>query len=165
MSSETGACFWQEDDKLILFVSGRITANEAYDMYQQLEDWMRDHEGSTLFIDMDDTSYIDSTTIGTLIKLHKAQKASKGEFFLCNLSESVHEVIHKTKLDRYFTIIENDMLHEIEEGARRRMPMRSRGELNAAFVLDAHNDILEVAPEMKEKFAGLISVLRAQVDR
>lgn len=164
MSSDTGVYFWQEDDKLILFVSGRVTANEAYDIYQQLEGWMRDHTESTLVVDMDHTSYIDSTTIGTLIKLHKTQKAADGEFYLCNLSEPVYDVIHKTKLDRYFTILENETLHEIEESARSRMPLHSGRDLNAAFVLDAHNDILEVAPEMRSKFEGLIAVLREQVD-
>jgi hypothetical protein len=45
------------------------------------------------------------------------------------------------------------------------MPITGQGDLNAAFVLDAHNDICEVVPEMKPQFAGLIDILEQQIAR
>lgn len=163
MTSDTGVYFWQEDDKLILFVFGRITANEAYSIYQQLDGWLSEHAGGTVFVDLDHTNYIDSTTVGTLIRLHKHQRSENGGFYLCNLSPQVRDVIEKTKLDRYFSILENSELHDLDERALGQMPLHDDGRPDAAFVLDAHNDICEVAPEMKPKFEGLLSVLRRQI--
>lgn len=162
MPSDAGMYFWRAGDELILFVTGRVTATEAYAMYQHVEDWLREHPHGSVFVDLDQTNYIDSTTIGTLIRLHKQQHSAGGLFCLCNLSGPVAEIIEKTKLSRYFDIIENDTLHSIEHEYLEQLP-RSRGkDVDSAFVLDAHNDICQVRPELTPKFESLISVLRQQ---
>jgi anti-anti-sigma factor len=165
MNTDTGVHFLQDGDRLILFVFGRITANEAYALYHQLHVWLAEHTAGTVFVDMDHTTYIDSTTVGTLIKLHKQQRSGPGGFYLCNLSPQVRDVIEKTKLDRYFSIIENADLHQLEQRALEQMPVTGTGDLSAAFVLDAHNDICEVVPEMKPQFAGLIDILEQQLNQ
>lgn len=162
MASEAGIFFWHTDDQLVLFVSGRVTATEAYALYHHLDQWLQDHQQASVFVDLDDTSYIDSTTIGTLIRLHKERAAAGGQLVLCNLSPSVYDIISKTKLTRYFTIIEDDTLHSIEHEYLERMSHPQVGDIDSSFVLDAHNDICAVRPELTEKFEGLLRVLRQQ---
>mgnify|MGYP006273873347 CR=1 FL=1 len=165
MSSDTGMYFWRSGEQLFLFVAGRVTATEAYAMYRHVEGWVSDHPQSSIFVDLDHTDYIDSTTIGTLIRLHKQQRAAGGEFYLCNLSASVADIIAKTKLTGYFDILENDALHSIEQESLQRMPKHDGHDVDSSFVLDAHNDICRVRPELTPKFEGLISVLRRQVGK
>jgi len=129
-------------------------------MYRQVEEWTNDHPQSSVFIDLDNASYVDSTTIGTLIRLHKQQRAEGGALCLCNLSPAVANVIDKTKLTSYFTIIEDDTLREIEKNYLETMPRHQGSDVDSSFVLDAHNDICEVRPELKAEFEGLISALK-----
>jgi hypothetical protein len=56
MYTSTGVHFLQDGDRLILFVFGRVTANEAYALYQQLATWLGDHATGTVFVDMDHTN-------------------------------------------------------------------------------------------------------------
>ena len=164
MGTDTGVYFWHDDDEIILFVTGRMTATEAYAMYRHLEPWLSEHDGGTVFLDLDQTIYMDSTTVGTLIKIHKEQKTRCGRFFLCNPSDPVRDIIRKTKLDRYFSIIDNTQLRDLERSAIKRMPIHEGPTVDGAFVLEAHNDICEVAPEMKPQFQGVISLLRRQLE-
>tara|TARA_B100000614_G_C14555545_1_gene495399 strand:- start:1358 stop:1843 length:486 start_codon:yes stop_codon:yes gene_type:complete len=154
--------FWRAGDELVLFVTGRVTATEAYSMYRHVEGWLEEHPHGSVFVDLDQTNYIDSTTIGTLIRLHKQQRAAGGGFCLCNLSPAVADIIEKTKLTRYFRIIENDALHSIEHDYLERMPRHDGRDVESSFVLDAHNDICRVRPELAPKFEGLMKVLREQ---
>jgi anti-anti-sigma factor len=160
MASDAGMYFWCNDGELFLFITGRVTATEAYSMYRHVEEWTQEHQQSSVFIDLDNTTYIDSTTIGTLIRLHKQQRSDGGMLALCNLSEAVASVIDKTKLTSYFNIIENEDLHEIEQNYLKRMPRHHGRDVDSSFVLDAHNDICQVRPELKPTFEGLISTLK-----
>ena len=82
MPSDAGMYFWRAGDELVLFVTGRVTATEAYSMYRHVEGWLEEHPHGSVFVDLDQTNYIDSTTIGTLIRLHKQQRAAGGGFCL-----------------------------------------------------------------------------------
>lgn len=164
MPDDTGLYFWRGDDELVLFVGGRVTATEAYTLYHHLESWLTDHPEGTVYLDLDGTRYIDSTTIGTFIRLHKQRLERGGALYLCNLSHQVAEVIRQTKLTRYFRIIENASLREFDQSVLRALPTHADTSLDASFVLDAHNDICAVRPELESTFSGLLTVLRAQVD-
>ena len=163
MSTDVGMYFWRKGDELFLFVSGRITATEAYSMYHHVAEWIERNPCRSIFVDLDRTEYMDSTTIGTLIRLHKQQRSVGGEFFLCNLSPAVAEVIEKTKLSRYFSIIENEVLHDLEDEFLEKLPDHEGGDVDSSFVLDAHNDICKVRPELTPQFEVLLGVLRRQV--
>lgn len=162
MSSDAGIFFWRSDEQLVLFVSGRVTATEAYALYHHLAQWLSAHQHARVFIDLDHTTYIDSTTIGTFIRLHKERLAAGGQLVLCNLSPVVRDIVTKTKLAGYFNIIEDDTLHAIEENYLEQMSHAAGADLDSSFVLDAHNDLCQVRPELTEKFEGLMRVLRQQ---
>lgn len=160
MASNAGMYFWRNEGELFLFITGRVTATEAYSLYRHVDEWTHEHPQSSVFIDLDNTTYIDSTTIGTLIRLHKQQRSDGGTLALCNLSDSVANVIDKTKLTNYFTIIEDENLHHVEEQFLEHMPRHSGHDVDSSFVLDAHNDICRVRPELTPAFEGLIAALK-----
>lgn len=162
MDGDTGLYFWNDGDRLVLFLTGRVTANEAYALYQHVEPWLEDHPTGTVIADFEGTHYIDSTTIGTLIRLHKRQKRRGGAFILCNLSRQVEEIIRKTKLLRYFRVVQDEALRSLEHDAFERMPRRAEESVDSCFVLDAHNDICRVVPELRPRFEKLMSMLAAE---
>ncbi len=159
MKHDTGMYYWNDGERLVLFLTGRITANEAYLLYQHVAPWLEDHPSGMVIADMDATNYIDSTTIGTLIRLHKDRRRRGGAFVLCNLSDAVEDIIRKTKLIRYFTVITDEALRNLEHTAYEQMPRRSDQTLDSSFVLDAHNDICNVVPELRPQFESLMEVL------
>lgn len=159
MSSDTGIYFWDSDNGLVIIVTGRITAAEAYSLHSHVESWIEKHNGCSVFVDLDHTEYVDSTTIGTLIRLHKKQKLLNGRLVLCNLSEPVRKILEQSKLLRYFRIISEEKLRHLEQDAFRRLPMRSKEDMDRSFVLDAHNNICEIVPELRGEFDMLIRVL------
>ncbi len=165
MHDRAGLYFWDNGSQLVLFLSGRVTANEAYQFFAHLQPWMAAHPTGSLILDLDGTSYIDSTVIGTLIRLQKSQRRNGGSFALCNLSEAVEEIIRKTKLLKYFAIISDDALRDLEHVVFERLPERDREPLESRFVLDAHNDICEAVPELRPQFEQLISMLQGTQSR
>lgn len=163
MPMDTGVYFWQQDDRLLLFVTGRVTASEAYALYRHVDEWLKDHPDSTVFVDLGRTQYIDSTTIVTLIRLHKRLSDGHPGLVLCNLSEQVQEIIDQTKLTRFFSIISDEGMREIEGEALDNLPIRKKGDIDSSFVLDAHNNICEIVPELKPEFETLMKVLSGRV--
>ncbi|SIQ06643.1 anti-anti-sigma factor [Alkalispirochaeta americana] len=162
MHDETGLYYWHDENRLVLFLTGRVTANEAFSLYQHIEPWLAEHPGSVLVADMDGTSYIDSTTIGTLIRLHKEMKREGGSFSLCNLSPPVEEIIRKTKLLNYFQVLQDEELRSLEHELFDRMPRRSATDVDSCFVLEAHNDLCQVVPELLPRFERLMAILAAE---
>lgn len=60
-------------------------------------------EYSLYILDMKNLSFIDSTGLGSLISIQK--NITEGQrFVLCNILETVFNIIKLTKLDTYFTI-------------------------------------------------------------
>ncbi|TVR66398.1 MAG: anti-sigma factor antagonist [Spirochaetaceae bacterium] len=161
MGNETGLYYWKDGERLVLFLSGRITANEAYTLYHHVEPWLAEHPTGTVIADMNATRYLDSTAIGTLVRLHKQRRRQGGSFALCNLSVEVESIIRKTKLLRYFRVVLDEELRDLEHDAFRQIPRRDDGSLDSCFVLDAHNDICEVVPELKPQFEKLMTILAA----
>lgn len=159
MSDRTGLYFWSEGERLVLFLSGRITANEAYSLYSHVEPWLGEHPGGTVIADLSATDYIDSTMIGTLIRMHKELRRRGGVFALCNLSSRVEDIIRKTKLLGFFRVISDDALRDLEKRAFELVPRRTSESIDSSFVLDMHNDICSAVPELKPQFERLMSVL------
>ncbi len=159
MGSDAGVYFWDGTNELVLIVCGRITASEAYSLYHHVAAWLDKHPGSSVFVDLDHTNYVDSTTIGTFIKLHKKQRSAGQHMYLCNLSDPVAHIINQTKLTRYFSIIEDERLRSLENDAFKSVPYRPKEDMDSSFVLDAHNNICEIVPELRQKFATLLEVL------
>ncbi|POQ98285.1 hypothetical protein AU468_13795 [Alkalispirochaeta sphaeroplastigenens] len=164
MHDETGLYYWHDGNRLVLFLTGRVRANEAFSLYQHIEPWLAEHPGSVLVADMDGTSYIDSTTIGTLIRLHKEMKRGGGAFILCNLSPPVEDIIRKTKLLGYFQVLQDEELRNLEHELFDQMPRRATTDVDSCFVLAAHNDLCQVVPEMRPRFERLMAILAREAD-
>lgn len=163
MQGDAEVYYWQDAERLVLFAAGRVTAAEAYSIHQQVAAWLERHPGSTVIVDLDQTEYMDSTTIGTLVRLHKLQQSGGAAFALTNPSQAAARTLEDMRLTRFFTVLEEPQLRSLEREAFHRVPRRPRGEMSSEFVLDAHHDLCGANPDLRPKFAKLIEVLSTQV--
>jgi anti-sigma B factor antagonist len=58
-----------------------------------------------LIVDLGGVSYMDSSGVGTLVKVSHAVKGYGGELLLVNPTERVRSIFEITTLDKYFTIL------------------------------------------------------------
>lgn len=151
--------FLHHADSLIVFFRGSITANHSYALYQQLEAWLTEKPVPKVFLDLHMATYIDSTTVGTLIRIHKFQQAGGRNCVLTNLSEPVKAILTQMKLLDYFEVAEDAEVARLEERVVDQIPVEQREKVSSEFVLDAHHDIVNIVPELRKEFETLLKAL------
>lgn len=158
-NGEYPVVFLHHGDRLIVFFRGSVTANHSYALYQQLEEWLTEKPVPKIFLDLHMATYIDSTTVGTLIRIHKFQQTRGASCVLTNLSEPVREILSQMKLLDYFEVAEDEEVRELEDKVVEQIPLEQRDKVTSEFVLDAHHDIVNIVPELRTEFEALFKAL------
>ncbi len=60
-----------------------------------------------LVLDLAGVNYIDSSGVGTIVELRRRTDRSGGDLVLAGLQERVRSVFEITKLDKFFTILDD----------------------------------------------------------
>lgn len=144
---------------LIIFFRGAVKADHSFALYEKLEHSLGEGGVDTLYLDLHDSDYIDSTTVGTLIKLKKLQESHGARCVLTNLSDPVREILAGMKLLSYFSVAESTKVRELEDQVVNAVPLDLQEKVSSAFVLDAHHDIVRIVPELREEFETLFKAL------
>lgn len=156
---ESPVLFLRHEDDLVLFLSGSVTANDSYAMYNRLEESLTTGKVATLYLDFYNATYIDSTTVGTLIKLKRLQERGGRRLILANLSEPVREILEKMKLISYFDVAASDPIRDMERRLLGEISEDEEKKVTSQFILDAHHDIVALVPELREEFETLFRAL------
>jgi anti-anti-sigma factor len=159
VNDEYPVVFLHHGGSLIVFFRGSVTANHSYALYQQLEKWLKEKPVPKIFLDLHQATYIDSTTVGTLIRIHKFQQGRAASCVLTNLSEPVREILSQMKLIDYFDVAEDSEVRDLEDEVVGRIPVEQREKVSSKFVLDAHHDIVNIVPELRKEFETLFKAL------
>lgn len=101
-----------------------------------------------LIVDLRLVLFINSTAIGTLVKLHKEAKKAHGRMVLCRPSNFVNDVLDSLGLKEVFTIAEDP------EAALAALGADSDG-----MDMGGDNSVILTLPEGKDKCVGKISAL------
>ncbi|MFP4370063.1 MAG: STAS domain-containing protein [Candidatus Kapaibacterium sp.] len=91
----------------ILHLKGQFIGGEETD---ELRDTLRGIAGqkeNKLIIDLEKTTYLNSTALGVLISAHTNFVKRDGKIVLCNISKSLENIFVITKLTLVFDITEN----------------------------------------------------------
>jgi len=163
MEQETHIYYLKKGRDLFIYLSGSITAQFSYSLFEYIKPHLEQSNIERMWIDMSKTHYIDSTTIGALIKLHKYMKDSHREAILCNCTDEVLDILYKTHLGNYLKIVERPELKKIEDKIHQKITIEKRSDVPEEFVLDTHHNLVNAAPELKEQFNTLFQVLEAQI--
>jgi len=87
---------------------GRLVASHRDEFY---EDVHRLIPGSKrIILDLNDVTHMDSSGLGTVIRLYVSAKAAGCDLQLVNLSKGIRKILSMTNLLSFFTVIgENDI--------------------------------------------------------
>ncbi len=84
-------------DQLLQRVESYFSANQLMNREQDV----------TVLVDLQNVAFLDSKGLGALLSALKIASAHNGKLFLCSLQESVRLLCEITKMDRVFTIFED----------------------------------------------------------
>ena len=91
------------DEKLLIALAGEIDAATSEDFYAQVCA-MYEHDKKDVVFDCAALEFIDSTTLGTFVKLFKSVKADGNGFKLINVRPRIKKLFEICALDRIMEI-------------------------------------------------------------
>ncbi|MEM5947442.1 STAS domain-containing protein [Spirochaetia bacterium 38H-sp] len=152
-----------EDEELIFFLPKTIRAQDAYSMYKYAEKLLQEKQPRMLLVDLSSTEYMDSTTIGTFLKLRSWMKAHGGSFFIANINKESARILREMHLYDYFNHFTNDLLAQIKKHVCNNLPQIDKNKLAAWYIKDAHECLIKAAPQLKESFLPLLKALQSKI--
>ena len=94
----------QLDDKsYVIALAGEVDLYTAPEFKQQLLEVI-DQGGRDVVVDLSDTTFIDSTTLGVLVGGVKRLRTNEGQLSLVCSDRNITKIFEITGLDRVFTI-------------------------------------------------------------
>lgn len=91
------------DEKLVISLTGEIDAATSEDFYAQVSA-MYEHDAKNVEFDCGGLEFIDSTTLGTFVKLYKKVSAGGNGFKLVNVRPRIKKLFEICALDRLMEI-------------------------------------------------------------
>ncbi len=90
----------------VLTPSGILDSTKAGEIRNQVD---RALESNTkvLLMDLKDTTFVDSSGLGTLVSVLKKVRSSSGEMYVCSINPQIKMLFELTSMDRVFTIFED----------------------------------------------------------
>lgn len=149
--------------ELVLYLSGDVTAPLAVALYEHLRPHFDAGDVDHVHIDLSRVAYMDSTTIGTMIKAHKVLQNRSGSLLLWNLSSEARKILRTMHLLEYFHVETDEALEKLRSGVLDRIAPSEKEFITDEYVLSAHQDIVEAEPSLAEKFEPLITVLKQRI--
>lgn len=161
MMKETKVCYYINGDKLVCFLVGEITTYYIYYLYEFIIGKVDTDKIKCVYLDFKLCKYMDSTSIGTLLKANNKLKAKNSSLILCNLSYEIKHILSSMGMVKLFCIEEIKDFESLEYEVNN-IPLNDKYIVKPEFVLDAHKYIIENAPHLKKEFETLISMLETK---
>jgi anti-anti-sigma factor len=153
---------FRRDEDLFLFAEGRLTATAAYTMFRHIERLGETFQVQAIHLDVNKTSYIDSTALGVFLKLHKMMAGVQGSFLIVNPSADVEQILKDCHLLGFFEVVSEQGLSGIRSDLASVVERDHNDLLSTDFVIERHLDILDAAPELAPQFKAVFSALQQE---
>jgi anti-sigma B factor antagonist len=133
-------------DVTIIRCNGRIVAGATESLHTHIGGLMREHRDFVLHLG--DVVFIDSSGLGTLVRLLTSTRRAHGDLKLCNLPCDTQKLLQLTKVITLFDV------HESEEGAvsafyrRSAIPQRGVAAGPRLLCVDQSADVLAYLREL-----------------
>ena len=95
------------DDGTLVVLGGDVDLHHSPALHATLVE-VAGNRPKRLMVDLSGVPYMDSSGVGTLVEVFRRVTAYKGKMVLFGLNPRVRSVFEITKLDRFFTICENE---------------------------------------------------------
>ena len=141
---------------------GDMKYTECAALDELLDDIFKDNVCKEMIIDLSDTDWLDSTNLGLLAKISRySLKNHQAKPLLFSQKEDINQLLDNMGFGNFFQIIDKIdesqlQLQELNEVHKCRQSMKK-------IMLDAHENLIEMNSENKEKFKNVIDVLRSSL--
>lgn len=88
----------------IIRMNGQFIGGDETDRLRQTLKDLAKKENAAVILDMEKTSYLNSTALGVLISAHASFVKNNGKIVLCNVGKSIENIFVITKLTLVFPI-------------------------------------------------------------
>lgn len=90
----------------VLAPSGILDGTQAEEIRTQVNSALA-NGAKTLLMDLKDTTFVDSSGLGTLVSVLKKVRAQECEMVVCSINPQVKMLFELTSMDQVFQIFEN----------------------------------------------------------
>lgn len=94
-------------ESTVVVLGGDVDLHQSPALHATLVD-LAGERPKRLMLDLSGVPYMDSSGLGTLVEVFRRVSAYKGKFVLFGLNDRVRSVFEISKLDRFFTICDNE---------------------------------------------------------
>ncbi|KPQ35882.1 MAG: anti-sigma B factor antagonist [Phormidesmis priestleyi Ana] len=98
----------------VLTPSGILDGTQAEEIRSQV-DHALSAGATTLLMDLKDTTFVDSSGLGTLVSVLKKLRAQGGDMFVCSINPQVKMLFELTSMDQVFQIFKDREAFEISQ--------------------------------------------------
>jgi anti-sigma B factor antagonist len=95
----------RDGDTTVVKCHGRLVAGTTDEFYQQMKDPLA--QTKVVVVDLADLTYVDSTGLGTLVRLHASARKQGCEFKLLHLGKQLRNLLKLTNLLSCFGQVED----------------------------------------------------------
>ena len=95
----------RDGDTALVKCHGRLVAGATEELYQEVKDLLA--QTKVVVVDLAELTYVDSTGLGTLVRLHASARKQGCEFKLLHLGKQLRNVLKLTNLLSVFSQAED----------------------------------------------------------
>ena len=95
----------RDGDTAVVKCHGRLVAGTSEELYQEVKDLLA--QTKVVVVDLADLAYVDSSGLGTLVRLHASARKLGCEFKLLHLGKQLRNVLKLTNLLSVFAQAED----------------------------------------------------------
>jgi anti-sigma B factor antagonist len=95
----------QDGDTAVVKCHGRLVTGTTEELFQEVKALLA--QAKVVVVDLADLTYVDSTGLGTLVRLHTSARRAGCEFKLLHLGKQLRNVLKLTNLLSVFSQVED----------------------------------------------------------
>jgi anti-sigma B factor antagonist len=95
----------RDGDTAIVKCHGRLVVGTTQELYQEVKDLLP--QAKVVVVDLAELTYVDSSGLGTLVRLHASARKQECEFKLLHLGKQLRNLLKLTNLLSVFSQVED----------------------------------------------------------
>lgn len=149
----------------VVKVIGRGTLEYSTELFETFSSKLDKEELQSLYFDLSETQYLDSSFIGVIVSLQKKmKKEKKGELFILNPSQKVIEIFVTMGLEDLLPMKVEQQLKNVEY-TEELMQRLEKTEESIRILLQSHQDLMELNPQNRRRFKLVEEMLKKELER
>lgn len=147
-------------------VVGKGTMEYCSDLFMYLSQRIESEKVENVYFELSSATYLDSSFIGVIISVHKKLKKlnNSSNLIILNPSPKVKEILSNMGLLEIIPLQEEHTFRNIEltEEIEKRLEKNYN---DIKLLLESHQNLMELNPENKKKFALVEELLKKELER